>query len=59
MWTVEGIVFAHKDDGEVVFGTLVPTLKDFVLRHGHGGRALDATFDFDVAGRDGRMRDEG
>ena len=48
--TVDGVVFADKHDGKVVLTALVPALKDFVLGHRDGGRALDAAFDFDVAG---------
>ena len=58
MRSVDGVVLADENDGEVVFGSLVPALEDFVLGHRDGCRALDSAFHFDVAGLEGRMKDE-
>ena len=48
--TVDSVIISHKDDGEVILWPLVPTLEDFIAGDSDGGRALDAAFDFDVAG---------
>jgi hypothetical protein len=44
----DGVIFSDENNGEVIFAALVPTLKDFVFGHRDGGRAFDATFDFDM-----------
>ena len=47
---VDGVIFANKHDGQVVFDALIPAFKYFVLGHCDGRRAFNPAFDFDMAG---------